>query len=70
MNSSGALSDIAREDEKMVQKKNRAGFCSAVHRVSRNWNLLVGTNNKSDLYLHLLKVEFTEILYCTWVLGG
>ena len=32
MNSSGALSDITLEDERMVQKKDQAGPCSPVHR--------------------------------------
>lgn len=35
MNSSGTLSDIAPEGERVVQK-DRAGFRSAVHRVTRS----------------------------------
>ena len=38
------MSDIALEDERMVQK-DRAGFCSAVHRVTRSRSRLEGTNN-------------------------
>ena len=48
MNSSRTLSDIALEDERMVQKERKA-FCSAVHRVTRSQNLLHGTNNKMFL---------------------
>ena len=44
MNSSGALSDTALEGERMVQK-DRAGFCSAVYRVTTSWNRLDSTNN-------------------------
>ena len=44
MKSSGALSDIAPEDERMLQK-DWAGFCSTVHRVDRSQNQLDGTNN-------------------------
>ena len=45
MNSSTALSDIAPEDERMVQKDG-AGFCCAVYRVTRSRNQPDGTNNK------------------------
>ena len=41
--SSEALSDIALEGEKMAQKDG-AGFCSAVHSVSRSWNQLDSTD--------------------------
>ena len=43
MNSSGALSDTALEGERMVQT-DRAGLHSAVHKVTRSWNQLDGTN--------------------------
>ena len=46
MNSRGALSAVAPEDERMAQK-DQAGFRSAVHKVSRSWNLQDGT--KDDL---------------------
>ena len=44
--SSGALFDIVPEGERMTQK-DPAGFPSAVHRVTRSWNLLHGTYNKA-----------------------
>ena len=43
MNSSGALSDIAPEGERMGQK-DQAGFHSP--RIARSWNRLDSTNNK------------------------
>ena len=46
MKSSGTLSDTASEGEKMVQK-DLAGFHSAVCRVTRSWDQLSGTNNKT-----------------------
>ena len=44
MNSSGALSNTALEDEKMMQK-DQVGFLSALHSVARSQNLLDGTKN-------------------------
>ena len=46
MNSSGALSDIAPEEKRTVQK-DQAGFCLAVHRVARSQNPLDGINNNT-----------------------
>ena len=45
-NISGALADIAPEDEKTVQK-DWAGLCCAVHGVSKSEHGPDGTNNKS-----------------------
>ena len=45
MNSSGALFDTAQERERMEQK-DQAGFCSAIHRVTRSQNQLNSTKNK------------------------
>ena len=54
MNTSRALSDTVMEGEKMAQK-DRAGFCSVVHRGTRSQNGLEGTNNK---YVYI-KLKFT-----------
>ena len=48
MNRSGELSAIALEGERMEQK-DQAGFCSAVHSVTRSWNQLDGTNNNKNV---------------------
>ena len=37
MTSKGALSNIVLEDERMTQE-DQAGFCSAVHKVTRSRN--------------------------------
>ena len=59
MDSSAALSHIVPEDERMVQK-DRAAFSSAVHGVTRSWNLLNGTKKKKipSIYLFLKKKSF------------
>ena len=45
MNSSGVLSDVALEGERMEQK-DWAGFHSPVHRGARSQDWLESTNNK------------------------
>ena len=58
MNSSRALPDVALEGERMVQE-DRAGLCSAVHRVARSQNLLEGTINNNDKN----KAAYIEVQY-------
>ena len=47
-NCSGTVSDIVLEDERMVQK-DRAGFCSAVHRDTGSLGVH-STNNEKEGY--------------------
>ena len=46
MNGNRGLSCIVPEGERMVQKRSR--ICCAVHRVTRSWNPLHGTNNSAQ----------------------
>ena len=55
MKSSGVLSDITLEGERMVQK-DQAGFCSAVHRGARSQHQPDGTN-KIFKNVEIKKVE-------------
>ena len=50
MSSSLAVSDTAREGERMAQKE-RAGFHSAVHRVARSQSRIHSTKNNNASYL-------------------
>ena len=49
MSSSRALSDVAPQGEKMVQK-DLTGSHPAVYRVARSWNWLNSTNNNEKYY--------------------
>ena len=55
MNSRGALSDIALEDERMAQN-DQSGFCSAVRGVTRSQNRLHGTSNDNKSYFHFFPI--------------
>ena len=55
-NSSGVLSDIALQGERMAQK-DWTGFPSSVHRVARSHNRLEGSNNNKKIRLHFRSVN-------------
>ena len=57
MNSSTALSGIALEGERMMQK-SRGWFHSAIHRVTKSQNPLNGTNNKPYCTEHKINSTF------------
>ena len=59
MNISEALSDTALAGESMAPK-DRAGFCSAVHRGAGSQNRLTGTDNNNKLRLRKMK----------WIING
>ena len=61
---SRVLSYIALEGERMVQE-DRAGFCSAVRRVTRSQNQLEGTNNKFS-FSYLLAPFFLPLFHASF----
>ena len=61
MSSSGELSELVPEEERMAQK-DMVGFCSAVRWIAGSWNQLDRTNNKKCYFKLYLFLDDKDVL--------